>query len=280
MTKKLKENNDLTKQEQEEQKIKSILKIHDFMPGYGKEEDCFRKAIVYDFATKKFSEDGWPRDKPVSQITYENWLVKVVNKRTGEFYQKKDRQTGALVEGTGARYIINVICRVRDAKGKNEYLYSKGRLEGYNETGWPEKMSISWPEVWNKTEFNYERNYNEKTGAFIEYTTGPSGTEKVYDMPFNEQNVRKLYEQTEDGECQFVVKDLKTEEARSVQWSSVKDTLDLFIHKPFDFLFNGDYIPLPVRMEARQEAVAKGLIKGVASDFESTTTTTQPTYTL
>lgn len=55
---------------------------------------------------------------------------------------------------------------------------------------------------------------------------------------------------------------------RGQKWSSTKDTLDLFIHKPFDFLFQGEYIPLPARQEYRQEAVAKGLIKGVASDFQ------------
>ncbi len=58
----------------------------------------------------------------------------------------------------------------------------------------------------------------------------------------------------------------------------MKDTLDLSIHKSFDHLFAGEYIPLPVRMEARQEAVAKGLIKGVASDFNPLSTK-EPSYT-
>ncbi|HEY7226956.1 MAG TPA: hypothetical protein VH481_02400 [Nitrososphaeraceae archaeon] len=94
MTKKLKENNEptQTKQEQEEQKIKAILKLHDFIPKWKLEEECFKKAVVYDFATKKISEDGWPRFKPVAQIVYENWLMKVVNSRTGDFYPKKNRE--------------------------------------------------------------------------------------------------------------------------------------------------------------------------------------------
>lgn len=65
--------------------------------------------------------------------------------------------------------------------------------------------------------------------------------------------------------------------AREVKWSSVRDTLDLFIHKPFDLLFAGEYIPLPVRQEARQEAVAKGYIKGVESDFNMPSK--EPSYT-
>jgi hypothetical protein len=32
----------------------------------------------------------------------------------------------------------------------------------------------------------------------------------------------------------FVLKDLKTGEARQVKWSSVKDSLDLFCNKSFD----------------------------------------------
>jgi hypothetical protein len=66
----------------------------------------------------------------------------------------------------------------------------------------------------------------------------------------------------------FVIKDLRTQEARSASWSSVKDTLDLFCNKSFDSLWKAEYMPLPVRQELRQEAVAKGLISGVASDYQ------------
>lgn len=77
----------------------------------------------------------------------------------------------------------------------------------------------------------------------------------------------------EDDDCQFVLKDLKTQEARSVSWSSIKDTLDLFCNKSFDYLWKADYMPIPVKMENRQEAVAKGLIGGVASDYSMQSST-------
>ena len=64
----------------------------------------------------------------------------------------------------------------------------------------------------------------------------------------------------------FVLKDL-TQEAKEVKWSSVKDSLDLFCHKNWDFLWKAEYIPLPVRIEERQEAVVKCLIHGVSSDY-------------
>ncbi len=34
-----------------------------------------------------------------------------------------------------------------------------------------------------------------------------------------------------------------------------------------NFLWTGEYIPLPVRQELRQEAVARGYIKGGAGDY-------------
>lgn len=81
----------------------------------------------------------------------------------------------------------------------------------------------------------------------------------------------------EDDDCQFILKDLKTGEARSVSWSSVKDTLDLFCKKSFEYLWKADYMPAPVKAENRQEAVAKGLIKGAASDYSMPSK--EPSYT-
>lgn len=99
----------------------------DFMPGFAKEEQCFKDAVLYDFRTKKVSDEGWPFAKSVMQLSYEKWLEKVVNVKTGDFYLKKDKD-GIAVKGTGARYIVTVITRVKDHKTKKEYLYSKGVL--------------------------------------------------------------------------------------------------------------------------------------------------------
>lgn len=203
------------------------------------------------------------------QAKYENWLGRVINKKTGQFYQEKDKDTGLVVPDSRARYVVTVINRVRDSS-KKEYLTTKGWLVGFNEAGRLDKIWISWPEIHTHTEFAYERFYNERTGAHIEYTVGPApgGTQEVYSLDFTQDNLKSLYSQTENDDIEFNLKDLKTGEAKRIEWSSVKDTLDLFMHKSFDYLWKDEYIPLPARMEARQEAVAKGLIKGVTSDFE------------
>ena len=86
-------------------------------------------------------------------------------------------------------------------------------------------------------------------------------------LTFSHENTVKLQEKVEDDDCQFVLKDMRTREAKEVKWSSVKDTLDLFMHKSFEYLWKADYIPGDVKMELRQEAIAQGLIGGVASDY-------------
>lgn len=121
-------------------------------------------------------------------------------------------------------------------------------------------------ESWNRQTFAYERSYNEKSGTYTTQTIGPSKSEEVYELDFTPENVEKLYEKVEDENVMFVLKELKTQEAKEVKWSSVKDSLDLFCDKNWDFLWKAEYIPLPVRIEARQEA-AKGLIHGVSSDY-------------
>lgn len=242
------------------------IKLVDFMPKWAKEEKCFKEVVLRDIKTKKIVEGGWPRQKSVEQRAYENWFEKVVNAETGEFHPERNNE-GAPIKRTGARYIVTVITRTRDNSGKREYLSTKGRLIGFNSSGIKVERPIKELEVWSKQNFAYERTYNEKTGSFTVQTVGPSNQEQVYDIPFSPENALKLYEKVQDDDCQFVLKDLRTGDAKEVKWSSVKDTLDLFCHKSFDYLWKADYMPPPVKMELRQEAIAQGLIGGVASDF-------------
>jgi hypothetical protein len=58
------------------------------------------------------------------------------------------------------------------------------------------------------------------------------------------------------------------QETRLVRDVNCQKTFELFSNNTFDLLFSGDYIPAPVKAELRQEAVAKGLIKGFTSDYQ------------
>jgi hypothetical protein len=188
----------------------TVKPIVDFMPHWKDEERCFSEAKLRDAKTKKSVEGGWPRQKPTDQAAYERWLSNIVNQDTGEFHPERNDE-GIPVNGSGAKYIFTVITRVRDSSGKNEYLYTKGKLEGFNTSGRPEIMHIAKPEVWSKTEFAYDRTYDEKSGSFTVSTAGPSKTYQVYDLPYSADNVKKLYDKTEDENVSFVLKDMKRE---------------------------------------------------------------------
>lgn len=77
--------------------------------------------------------DGLDKN-PTEQSAYEAWLAKVVNPDTGNFFQERDDE-GVPVKGTGARYVVTVIKRVRDQTGKKVYLLSKGALIGFDAAG-------------------------------------------------------------------------------------------------------------------------------------------------
>jgi hypothetical protein len=47
-------------------------------------------------------------------------------------------------------------------------------------------------------------------------------------------------------------------------------TFERFSNNTWDYLWSGEYIPIAVRQELRQEAVARGFIKGGSSDFTAT----------
>jgi len=254
-------------EEKEKEKVRPII---DFMPHWKDEERCFTEAKLRDARTKKLVEGGWPRQKPTNQAADERWLSNVVNEDTGQFHPERNDE-GIPVKDSGARYVVTVITRVRDSTGKNEYVYSKGRLEGFNASRRPEIMHIAKPETYKKTEFAYDRTYDEKRGSFTVSTAGPSKTYEVYDLSFTPDNVKALYDKTEDDNVSFVLKDMTTQEARSLNWSSVKDSLDLFMNKNWDFLWKADYMPAPVKQELRQEAIAQGLIGGTTSDYSMPT---------
>ena len=79
----------------------------------------------------------------------------------------------------------------------------------------------------------------------------------------------------------FVVKDQQTGKPFQVKDVNSQKTFELF-QKPFDNLYNAEYIPPEVKAELRQAAVSEGLIGGNTADYnqpsKSTATTAKNTY--
>ena len=85
------------------------------MPHWKKQDQCFEdeQNQVIDSLYKKrlLTKDGkplmkaWSHDKPIAQIAYENWLEKVVNPDTKEFYPALNK-AGNPIKGTGPKHIV------------------------------------------------------------------------------------------------------------------------------------------------------------------------------
>jgi len=253
--------------------VKPFIKAVDLYPGFKLEEECFSKAIIKDVdqSKSKFRKKSdldqepmtWPREKSGKETAYERFLEEVIDPKTGEFYPEiKDK---VVVPKTGATYYITDIYRIRRATGE-EFLYTKGRVYAFNSLGDPVNHSISKPETWTKTNFSYKTEWNEKTKQPEKVLQGPSGPEEMYTMPFNKENLKELYDRRQNDLLNFVVKDEQTGKPFQVKDVNSLKTFELF-QKPFEYLYNAQYIPAEVKQELRQAAVSEGLIGGTVSDY-------------
>lgn len=80
------------------------------MPHRKKQDQCFEEEqveMVDPLLGRKLMKNGkpvikaWPHDKPTAQISYENWLEKVVNPGSKEFYQARNKDDNP-IKGTCA----------------------------------------------------------------------------------------------------------------------------------------------------------------------------------
>ena len=154
----------------------------DFMPYWKNEEECYSEAKVEgrDNHGKKVIV-SWPRDKPTEQKYYETWLNTVKDPDTGKFYEKRDKN-GNTIKGTGPKHLVRQIVRIKTADGK-EWLYSNGKVTGFDVTGDPVSETCSNPEAWKRTGFAYDKQFDQKTMTVKRIVQGPNSNETVYEMP-------------------------------------------------------------------------------------------------
>ena len=267
--------------------VKPYIEAHDFYPGFKLEEECFAKAIIKDVDSKtsKGKKDQepltWPREKSAKETAYERFLEEAINPKTGQFYPEKD-EDGRSVKGTGAMYYYTDIYRIRRQDG-SEYLYTKGKVHAQNSLGDPIDHFISKPESYNKVNFLYKTEYNDKTKQMEKVLQGPSGSEEIYTMSFTKENLKQLYDNRQNDLLGLAVKDEPTGKAYQVKdvTGNVTKSYELLRDKSFDYLMGAEFIPKEIKAELRQEAVAQGIIRGGAGDFNQpppSTNTAKNTY--
>ena len=223
-----------------------------------KEQHCYDEAMVEgkDSRTGKKTTISWPRDKPVEQSSWESWLQKV-SPDTGKFYEQGDKN-GNTIKGTGPKRLIKTIVRIRINDG-SEFLYSKGRVTGFDAVGDVVSQKCNEPETRANVGFAYDKKFNQNTMSMKQTLVGPNSRVTVYDMPFNEKNLKILFEKRIDDNISFVVKDSRM--ARDVRDATgiASKTLELMT-KPFNYLYVSDYISIQQKAELRQQAIEMGLL--------------------
>jgi hypothetical protein len=152
---------------------------------------------------------------------------------------------------------IQSLIRTNDG---SEYLYTKGRVTGFDVIGDVVSEKCNEPETWAKVGFAYDKKFNQSTMSMKQTLVGPNSRVIVYEMPFNEKNLKTLFEKRIDDNISFVVKDSRM--ARDVRDATgiASKTLDLMMTKPFDYLYNSDYISATQKAELRQQAIEMGLL--------------------
>ena len=225
-----------------------------------KEEQCYDEAKVEgkDSRTGKKTTISWPRDKPIERSMWESWLQKVTNPDTGKFYEQRDNN-GNMIKGTGPKHVIKTIVRIR-TNDVSEFLYSKGRVTGIDVIGDVVSQKCNQPETWEKVGFAYDKQFNQSTMSMKQTILGPNSKLTVYDMPFNEKNLKTLFDKRIDDNNSFVVRDSRM--ARDVRDATgiASKTLELMMTKPFDYLYNSDYISAAQKAELRQQAIEMRLL--------------------
>jgi hypothetical protein len=274
-----------------EQKTKDKF---DFMPfdfitqineKWKKELSCYEEAKLEgkDTHTGKKVSTHWAREMPQEQIQYELWLKKVIDPDTGHPYHQRDKD-GNIIKGTGPKHVVRQIVRFRTSDDK-QVLWSSGYLIGFNDVGDPISQSCPEPEVWRKTGFLWKKEYDEAQGRVRSKVVGPNSVEPVYTLPFNEANVKALFDKRITPEdlklmgqkrmitLAFSVKDERTGVVRDVRDATniPHKSLDLFMKQGFDYLYNSDYITPQQKAELRQQAIEQGLLPREAEQGQQTT---------
>lgn len=262
------------------------VKVHtdyfDFMPRWSLEKAEYDKAIIKSVdekpesrfnANKTIKRTGdlgeplttWPRFATTEELTYYEFIDKISNK--DKFYPARDEDRRP-IKNTGAMRVITDLIRLKTGENE-EFLLSKGSIMGHDAAGEEVTHHLPWPEKWMKTLFEWRSEYNNNRKTFDKICLGPKDTQTIYLLEFNKEKAKELFDQRANDLINFIVKDEISQEARRVEPDvNCLKTFERFSNNTFDFLWSGEYIPIAVRQELRQEAVARGYIKGGSSDYQ------------
>jgi hypothetical protein len=208
----------------------------------------------------------WPRLQTTEETTYHQFIDSIVDSKQNKFYPARDEDRRPLPK-SGAMHAITDIIRLKTEE--SEFLLSKGTIIGHDAAGEEVDFHLPWPERWFKTLFNWQNEYDNRSKGFIKRCLGPKGIEVQYTLPFTKENAKSLFDSRASDLVNFVVKQENSGEVKMVERDvNALKPFERFANNTIDYLWSAEYIPLPVRQELRQEAVARGNIKGGSADYQ------------
>lgn len=108
---------------------------------------------------------------------------------------------------------------------------------------------------------------------------GPNSRETVYEVRFTPDNAKALYNLRQDDNVVFYVKDERLVRELKDPTGIVSKTFELFASKPFNYLYNSDYIFPELKAQLRQRAIDEGLLPPTAQEGQRQQTSKPPTGT-
>src|SRR5262245_20495839 len=206
------------------------------MKNWELEEKPFKDAKVRDIRTKK--ELSWPYLKSPEQFAFEDkFLPNIFDSDTGEYNPK--REDGKVVKTTPEnvpKYTVNSIQRLKRKDGC-EYLLSMGTIHAHNALGNEITWPVFHPEKYLLTKMVYEQEWDDTKKMVVNNCKGPGFTEVVYTLPFNENNLKQLFDSRVNDDISFIVKDEVTDRTIGVHPEpNIQATYKRFL-LPFKDLF-------------------------------------------
>ncbi|HJT85002.1 MAG TPA: hypothetical protein VJ697_11005 [Nitrososphaeraceae archaeon] len=205
----------------------------------------------------------WPRQKPIEQIGWENFLIRILDPATGKPYEQLDKKGTEVKQPDGlgpVRSFARTIIRYRDYDEK-EYILTNTNVYGFSSLGECVSYHVHRPESYLKTIFDSRKSFDNKTQSFSEVTTGILSAQEIYTLLFSKENLDQIISENIitkntpqvyldkirikgrieiSNPCSFVMKN--SEEAHAVEGKTWQERLERFRNLDFDTLFEWKYL--------------------------------------
>ena len=204
---------------------------------------------------------------PIEEVRWSDFKSKAIDPHTGEYYTNGEGSGIPKGKEGPKRYVTSII-RLKTNDGV-EYLLSKSKIIGYNQSGDEISTTADNPEKFTKTNFRWETQPNYDTGFAERRNAGPSGSEIVYTLPFTKEDAQKLFELRDNKQgIQLIVKSEAQDKVYEIKKpdGTLQENFQLFAESDFNYLFNANFLSKEQKEYNMRIAETVGLIPKQTDD--------------